>query len=162
MEYINLGNVARARQDFPVARRNYLEAVDHLEAVGERWGVAVALKRLGSLCFELGEISQSWEYYRRALRLSTQIQRKPEVLENLVEMAELLGLEGSFERSVELLTLCINQSELAQTVRLSAERQLESLKLEMLPNAFASAYARGPQRKIDEVVEEILIEGSIE
>jgi predicted ATPase/transcriptional regulator with XRE-family HTH domain len=161
IEQINLGNVACARNDFQAARRYYLEAVDCLETVGERWGMAVALKRLGKLCFNLGEISQSWEYYRQALRISIQIQRKPEVLENLVGMAELLGLEGGFDRTVEILSLCLSQSELTQVVRQSAESQLEAVRLEMLPKAYASAFASGTLKKIEESVEEILVDESI-
>lgn len=131
MEYINLGNIARAQQKPEEARQRYLHALAIMESIGEYWGKSVALKRLGSLSFSLGEVSQAWEYFRQALQISLDIDRKPEIIELLVSIAEILILEGEFKRALEILNLCLAQREMTEDVHQFAVRLLEQVNSEI-------------------------------
>ena len=153
MSNMNLGNIALASGNLAEARRRYQQAIDQLQPIPfARWEYSICLKRMAGLCFELGEYSSAWEYYRQALEISIQLKRTPEILENLVRMAELLRQEGRDRLAVETLVMVLAQEEIAKDVRLQAERLLVDIKAELPPGEYAQAAAQGSVESVDEAV----------
>lgn len=159
MANMNLGNIALASSNLTEARRRYQLAIDQLKPIPfARWEYSIVLKRIAGLCFEQGELSPAWEYYRQALDISMQLKRTPEVLDNLVGIAELLRQEGRDELTVELLALALAlaQEELAQDVRRRAERLLRELKEELQPAQFGHAYTLGGSDSIEQAAARVI------
>lgn len=151
MEYINLGNVARAQQKIAEARNLYQDALSIMDAINEHWGKSVALKRLGSLSFAVGEISQAWDYYLRALAISLDIERKPEILEILVGIAEIMILESRYSSAYEILSQCMAQREMTEDVRRFSNQLLEQLKSEMSPQMASEQQPFSSTKTIQEI-----------
>jgi tetratricopeptide (TPR) repeat protein len=154
MSSMNLGNIAQSNSNLAEARRRYLFAINILKEIPfARWEFSICLKRMGSLCVLSGERSSAWDYYRRALVISQQLKRVPEMLDNLVGMAELLIQEGRYEPAVELLTLALAHTETAQDVLARSEVLLADLETRLTPLEFSRANTRGQGLSPDEAAD---------
>ena len=102
MANMNLGNIAMSSDNLTEARRRYQWAIDLLEELSyARWEYSICLKRMASLCLQSEDYSAAEEFYRQAMEISVQIKRTPEILENLVGIAELHLLQGKPEQAAE-------------------------------------------------------------
>jgi tetratricopeptide (TPR) repeat protein len=138
---MNLGNIAHASGDLLAARRHYLQSIEILESMPfVRWELSISLKRMGRLSFALGELDQARAFYRRALEISLELKRMPEILENLVGIAELQAGRGQVESAAQLLDLVLAHEECARDVRRWAEELFQGLPL---PPGAPSAWPDG-------------------
>lgn len=127
---MNLGNIAHASGDLLVARSHYLKSIEILEDLPfVRWELSISLKRMGRLSFALGELDQARTYYRQALEISLELKRMPEILENLVGIAELQAGRNQVEAASQLLELVLAHEECARDVRRWAEELRQGLPL---------------------------------
>jgi tetratricopeptide (TPR) repeat protein len=154
MSSMNLGNIAQSNGNLVEARRRYLFAINILKEIPfARWEFSISLKRMGSLCAMSGERSSAWDYYRQALVISLQLKRVPEMIDNLVGMAELLIQESRYEPAVELLALALAHTETAQDVQARSEALLADLETRLTLLDFSRANARGQGLSPDEAAD---------
>lgn len=151
MVEMNLGNIALSGGDLEEARKRYQSAIDLLQDIPfARWEYAICLKRMGGLCYRTGEVTSAWENYRRALHISLELKRTPEVLDNLVGIAELLGYEGQAARAVELLALALAHEECARAVRERAQSLLSVYQAQLPAGVFNSAALNGREKLLEQ------------
>jgi predicted ATPase/DNA-binding SARP family transcriptional activator len=156
MSNMNLGNIALADGEQAAARRFYLAAIDLLADIGfARWEYSICLKRMGGLCFKLGEISQAEDYCQQALEISRQLKRTPEILDNLVGIAELAGSEGRVVQAVEWLALVLKHEECAREVRERAQSLLAGYQAALPATVFGSAVRDGQAKSLEQALIEL-------
>lgn len=85
----NLGDVAMARGAYDQARSYYLESLDVLGPVREEWGKSVDVKKLGQAALLMGNYPEAEEMLQRALEMSQQLKRTPDIQEVLTLQAAL-------------------------------------------------------------------------
>lgn len=156
MSNMNLGNIALSSGDPAEARQFYLAAIELLDNIPfAGWEFSICLKRMGSLCFQLGEVTQAGEYYRRALAISQQLKRTPEILDNLVGIAELLGFEGQHAQAVELVALALAHEECASDVRARAETLLSDYQAALPAAVFEIAVRDGKVKLLESALSDL-------
>ena len=157
MSNMNLGNIALAGGDIVEARKRYQAAIDLLEELTyARWELSICVKRMGSLCYRLGETSLAWKYIRRALEISVYLKRTPEILENLVGIAELMGNAGQAVEAVQVLAFALEGQEMAQDVRERAQGLLSAHQAQLSPEDFSSALLAGQAATVVEILQRCL------
>ena len=157
MSNMNLGNIALSSGDMVKARGHYQAGIDLLEDSSfARWEYSICLKRMGSLCNRLGETSLAWKYYQRALEISVNLKRTPEILENLVGMADLLGNTGQVVEAVKILAFALEGQEMAQDVREQAQVLLATYQAKLPGEDFSAALLNGQAATAEEILQRCL------
>jgi hypothetical protein len=82
-------------------------------------------------------------------------------LRHLVGVARLLAQTGEPERSVELLAFVLNNPASRQHTKDWADRLLHDFTEQLPPEVAASAQARGRQRRLEEILAELLGENQV-
>ena len=153
MANMNLGNIAMSSGNLTEARRRYQWAIDLLEELSyARWEYSICLKRMASLCLQSEDYSAAAEFYRQAMEISVQIKRTPEILENLVGIAELHLLQGKPEQAAEILSFVEAQEEIAEDMRRHAAELIAQAAQKLSKAALEQALAQGKKRSLNELV----------
>ena len=111
---------------------------------------------MGSLCNRLGETSLAWKYYQRALEISVNLKRTPEILENLVGMADLLVNTGQVVEAVKILAFALAGQEMAQDVREQAQVLLATYQAKLPGEDFSAALLNGQAATAEEILQRCL------
>ncbi|GAB4205060.1 MAG: BTAD domain-containing putative transcriptional regulator [Roseiflexaceae bacterium] len=88
-----LGDVALAQTAYAEAERSYQAALARFREIGNSWGVSAALTRLGYSALAVGDHSLARARFTESLRVATQTQAVPRILDALLGMANLLREE---------------------------------------------------------------------
>ncbi|MFN2196052.1 MAG: BTAD domain-containing putative transcriptional regulator [Anaerolineales bacterium] len=105
MALCNLGDLARAKDEFQLAISYYQEGYQHLESVQGLWGMVVALKKLGQVEWQIGNRQFAIETLFRALKLAVLLERDPETLEILTALISYFYQQNSTEHAQALIEL---------------------------------------------------------
>jgi tetratricopeptide (TPR) repeat protein len=124
-----LGEAARGRGDYALARKLYEEA---LEEASER--NPVPLFNLGQVALSQGDCTAAHGYFVRTLRLSAKLGYRTFVAHALEGVAEVIALQGEPGRALRLLGA-------ANTVRQAINTPIEPADLPEYDRALATARA---------------------
>jgi tetratricopeptide (TPR) repeat protein len=105
MALSNLGDLARAKNDPHLAINYYQEGFQYLESVNGLWGMAVALKKIGQVEWQLGNRKSAITSLFQALKLAVQMERDPEILEVLTALIAYYYQAGYVEHAEALIEL---------------------------------------------------------
>jgi len=154
-----LGNVARMQRDYAYAKDNYDQALSTYRELGDRRGIAVALNNLGNTTYALGEDVEAWRYYRAALKDGLRMGVIPLILDVLDGMAGLLVNSGDNQTAAELIGFILNHPSLEKQGQNFSEQLLSQLKHEMTPEALTEAQAKGREKSLQAIVEQMMNAG---
>ncbi|MGQ9907256.1 MAG: serine/threonine-protein kinase [Candidatus Flexifilum sp.] len=140
------------------ARAMYSESLDLFRAGESRWGEGSVIVRLGMVATEQGDFDQAARCFIDALRIASEARAKTVALSALAATATLLARTGEPVTAVQYLALVLQHpSSDAQTVY-AAERQLNLLRADLSPEAFAAAVDQGRAMQLNSVIQRILNE----
>ncbi|OGF55090.1 MAG: hypothetical protein A2Z21_04725 [Candidatus Fraserbacteria bacterium RBG_16_55_9] len=154
----NLGNETAALGEHAEAKRLYQESLAIRKEIGDRLGMVYCLISLGENAIDLGDEQAAKSCLHEALRAALAIQVIPATLAGLGEVAKLSSHAGKAEQAVEVLALILSHPASPKRAKEKAERLLARLESELPPDVIAGAQARGRERKLEEVAEEVLRE----
>ena len=158
LEY--LGDVALAQGDCGAARRWYQESLEVSGGSQLPKQLPEALRGLGEVSSAEGEFEQARQLFREALELEMawQVVYIPLILEILVAVAELAARMGETQKAAEWLAYVAGQAGITAQTRDKANRLLDELVSQLLPQAMAAARQRYSGGTLDEIVQAILQE----
>jgi tetratricopeptide (TPR) repeat protein len=152
----NLGVVAYYLQEYAEAQQFHQESLAIRREINDRWGIASSLNNLGRINCALGDQEVAQRCFREALQIALEIQNTPQILDILVEIAELLRVQGAKERAAEYLALILHHPASESTTQTEASRHLAQLATELPATTLQAAEERGKIRTPAEVAAEIL------
>jgi tetratricopeptide (TPR) repeat protein len=153
-----LGEGARQQGKYEDALRYYKEALAIFQELG--MSTPGLLSNLGHAHIGLGEHDVAWGYLRPALKESLATMRIPLALEGLVGVAWLRTKARQHERAAELLGLVLGHPALTEEVRWYAEPVLTMVRESLPTDELEAALVRGKALDLEQVVAEILAEGT--
>lgn len=151
-----LGQTAVLAGEYMKAEALLQESLDLNRSVGNRRAIADSLQQLGDLACKTDALQEARRRYSEALRLAMEIQALPLTLEVITSVAKLYSGEEKSARAVELLTFVLHQTEGGQEIKNHAGELLAKLEAGLQPEVAARCRARGRERKLADVVAEIL------
>ena len=150
-----LGKLAEIRGDFEEAQQLAQQSKDFWQTY--RSDLYLGWAVLGSGDYQAAEL-----YFHGVLKLATEAQRLPLVLEALSGFAHLSARTGEPERAMELLTLILDHPASAQEWKDRAARLQAELTTELPLELVGAAQERGRARGLDAMVAELLSESGQE
>ena len=159
----NLGFGALRQQDHEQAHRLFVDALTIRREIGDPWGIAVALENLGAVACARGQYADARGYYRRALKLASEIRAVRRSVETLVGVATLYARQPQPDRAraVELLAFALQHPALGQETRAAGEALRAELQTQVAPTVFAAVQASGQAQTLEGLIEKILCSESL-
>jgi tetratricopeptide (TPR) repeat protein len=159
----HLGNVELALGNLAEARWYYRELISLCEGRGLSFGVVASLTGLARLALVTGDLVAAREHLLRALKLQPHSRPIEHTIDAIAVMSELLQAEGQWEPAAELCAALLSwpatpqySPSIVQHLRAELEARLRKLEVQLQPEVFAAATARGRARQVDEVVAELI------
>jgi predicted ATPase/DNA-binding SARP family transcriptional activator len=140
----SLGLAALALGHGTEARSCYQEALALTAQPFDDWRQAICFKNLGRLALRFGDLSAAADHLLRALAAALRSRRTPEALDILERLAQLWAECGEPERAVEALARSTDDPATPHDVRIEAEALLSRLEVQLAPENYRVARARGP------------------
>jgi predicted ATPase/DNA-binding SARP family transcriptional activator len=144
-----LGKLAEMRGDYEEAKQLAQQSKDF-------WQTYRSDLYLGWAVLGSGDYQAAEQYFYGVLKLASEAQRLPLVLEALNGFAHLSARTGEPERAVELLALVLSHPASAQECKDRAARLQAELTTELSPELVGAAQERGRARGLDATVAELL------
>ncbi len=159
----HLGNVELVLGNLAEARRLYGELISLCEGRGLSYGVVVGLTGLARVALVADDLAGAKEHLLRALKTQPRSRPIQHTIEAIAALAEIEQAEGQWEAAVELCAALLSwpstphyAPETLQHLRLELEMRLRQLEVQLPPEVFAAAVARGRARQVADVVAEIV------
>jgi ATP/maltotriose-dependent transcriptional regulator MalT len=96
------GNLAQRQNDYPAASAAFEEAIEIMRELGDRAGVAVALRNFGVVPHHLGDYDTAQGMFEESLAISRDLGDAISELTSLRNLADLAQDRGDFPRAVAL------------------------------------------------------------
>ena len=154
---LNLGGAVQQRGDLERATALYAQALPLLEEIGDRRGIAVALLDLGRVARAQGNQARAAALLTDGLDLCRETGDRAELaacLEGLAGVATALGRAAAAGRlfgAAEALREAI-ETPLPATYRADYERDVAAARAQLPGDAFATAWAAGRGRPLEQVI----------
>ncbi len=127
MSLVWLGEVNETLAEYDEAKQQYEESLLISRGNGDQVGMATALSNLGRVSLALGEVRQAKGYLRDGLRLATEIQFIPLIIDGIIGVSMLLAKIGEPERALDVLIPALANPACEPQMRARAERLLAEL-----------------------------------
>lgn len=146
------------------AKQLLQESIGLFREIGENWGLAKALDRLGQTNLALGEPALAGQQLQEALQIASDNQLTPVTLDILMSLAELrlqlaptsAALTGEKTVVLELLTLILNHPASQQPTKDRAARLLSQIEAHLPRPVIDLALTRYRTSTLEAVVAKIL------
>ena len=152
----SLGRVAYQGGDYTEARRRCLEALNMVRKSGDRVIGAAVLTNLGRVATALASLEEAERYLLESLDLARSSRQLPNVLQNLILLAELRARQGRPDLACEWLALALRHHALARSVRDQAERAFEEVRKRLTTDELTACAERAGELELEELVRELL------
>lgn len=152
----NLGLIFERLGQSDKAKEYILQAVDVLRETGQLEAEARALEGLGRITFTLQDLDSSGRYFAESLRTASKIEAIPTALVALNGLARLLANQGRAQEAVLFLSYVANHPNVGDEARVSAERSLADLQVELTADQLEEAETAGRKRELDWIVSKAL------
>lgn len=156
----DLGDVARAAGRPGDGKLWLEEGLAVFREMGDRWGIAITLNMLANTDHALGDHEAAGAHLREALSLGREIQARPVLLESLAAHARLLSLQGDLLRAAGIAALVVGDPASFPESKNTAQAVLETAGNALPVEDQAAAEARGRERRLEELIAELLGESS--
>ena len=162
MPMIILGHVALARKEYKSAKEFYLRCLKIAQQTGFNYSTQTSSKYLAKVSLLMGDYVETEKYLVQCLALSKEVRFVRDILNLLYEFARLKEAQNDLEEAVELLALVIDHPTSNQIrwlegrIRDSAKVLLNTLEVELSPEAYSAALERGQGLDLDDVVHNLL------
>jgi len=143
---------AQATGDHAEARRMLEESVAIYREVGDLWSLSRVLNEAGKFAFEQGDDARARQYFKEACKAGSTAHAPPHVLTALAGLANLLVLEGSHERAIELLLFIQHNPASTQDTKDRLKKRRAELEAHLNTQQIEAARARAESRELDAVV----------
>jgi len=154
----HLGEVTIRLQRYGEAQGMYQRSREIYEEIGDKGGMAVSLNGLANSAVAQSDISTARDLFREALRIASDIQYRPLVLNLLLGISELLDQIGQRGRCAELLTLVAHHPAGEEETKSRARKALELCRAVLSQEQFAAAAMRGREMDLDTAVASLMAE----
>ena len=152
----NLGGVAQVLGEYEEAKRLLQESLAIFVELENRRESAYPLNILGCVARDQGDYHGALAYYRQALELCIETKNTSKALDVLADIASLLAQRKDKKRAVEILALIAHHPASQKKTRCDAENVLAQLGAELPPELVSTARKRGQERKLEDVLQEII------
>jgi predicted ATPase/DNA-binding SARP family transcriptional activator len=156
---LTLGDIARARDDRPLATTEYESALADLRPVGDRRCTASSLKNLGLIAIDEGGLDRAADLLTEALRLRRELGDVAGLAECLEGLAVVRSLTGDHEGAVALVSLAsatraATGANPSPEDRARAAATAELARRHLPTDRFDAAVDRGRLVEVDDVLEQ--------
>jgi hypothetical protein len=127
-------------------------------SIGGCWGVPVSLQRLGDVALVVGDQHEARQCYWQSVQMAIDHPYVELQLYVLLGPARLWAQEGRAEQAVELAALARHHPASVEEARDKADELLARLQVELPPELYAAAEARGRARGLEATMGELLEE----
>ncbi len=86
-------------------------AVERYEGLSYRYGLAAAQHQQGDILRELGQLERAAERFAASLRLYKQLDDRPKIADNLIEIGLTFEQLGKIETAIQVIEEAINRYE---------------------------------------------------
>lgn len=156
---ISLSEIATARQDYGQALQHLKQSIAIHRTAGYTPGLVQALNEQAHVYLLLHDTSRAASALSESLGLSGEMQSTRYLLTVIILIARLYAHQAAYGRSIQLITFCESQAELAVIDR---ERYLEPLQKELQSSLSDAEYQvsveAGRQYTLRKLVDELHIE----
>lgn len=159
------GIAAQLQGESTAAQSFLAESVALSRQTGDKWALGLALRNLGYLALREGDYDQAAALQRESLAVLRDLGEKWFISRSLEALAEAVSMQGDYERAARLfgaseaLREAIGASVLAY-YQTEYEQSLAAARAGLDEAAFASAWAEGRARPLEEVISYAIEQGS--
>jgi len=138
------------------ATRIFKDALDMYTAVDYKWGIAFVLSDLGHTAYALQDFEESYNNFRESIKVAMSVRAQQVALAGVVGIARLMLAAKKNEWAVELCAFALDHVAADQQTAERAQALLAELKPTLDPATFDKAKTTGQDKRLSEVVEELL------
>jgi predicted ATPase len=142
--------------DHEQAMAHGLAGYEGFEQANHRWGMTIALCRLGFAAAALGGFDDAQDYLRRALELAREMQATSLLLHALSGVGVLLARQGEERSAAEVLLFALEHEAMPAMYRRVAAPTLAAIRGRLDPEEVAAAREAAESMDLDELVSETL------
>ncbi|MFV9507435.1 MAG: ATP-binding protein [Oscillochloridaceae bacterium umkhey_bin13] len=139
----NMGVVLEMQADYPAAIAHYLESQTLFRELGDCWAVTLPLGNLGDVARSTGDLVAAERYYQQALSLAHNLGILPQILVQLVKMAQLWARMGRSAAAARLLAPTLAHPANPASFREAASRLLAELAIQLPAATLAQLLEEG-------------------
>lgn len=144
----HLGQVAQAQKKYTEAAAFFIQSLDRFRAIGSQGGTAWAFHYLACVRVAQHQTETALSLFLDSLRLHRAVGDKWGVAWNMVRLAEMTYATGRFERAATLLGTAESffsamSGQMLPTDRVYVQEQINKVRTQLTPEAFATAWAAG-------------------
>jgi predicted ATPase/DNA-binding SARP family transcriptional activator len=139
------------------ARQLGQESLTTARDIGYQPAIVTALVGLGDASRALGDCDEAWQCFREGFEIALELKLVPMLLILAIGTASLLIQDGKKEFAAEILSFVQHNNEGLGAMGKVAEQRLSELANELQSDVFVAARERGKARKIERIVEEMIM-----
>jgi tetratricopeptide (TPR) repeat protein len=151
-----IGNAFHALDQYQDAAAFYNDSLNLFKEVDYKWGVAFAYSDLGTLNFDTQDYDTSYQNYRNAIETAMSVKAQRFAIAGVLGIAKLMHEFNRDEWAIELAAFVIDQPMTDRDTSDRAQKLLDGLQGSVPADAFEQAKARGEEKRLAEVVQELL------
>ena len=153
----HLGELALRQGDYAQARSYYQESLSLSERTGQRMNIFWGTVNLGYVELQRGEQEQARQTFQEARQFFQEAGSRIGIIYTLEGLATLAARQGQLERAVQLLGWADAVRQAIGDARPPVEqagidRDLEPIRAQLGPAAFAAAYEKGKALTMDQAI----------
>jgi len=152
----NLGLVELALQNYQAAKDIFAENLAYSQQVAYPKGTVLALISAGEAAEALEEYPEARQRLSEALKIATESNQIPYLLNALRVTAALLARTGNGERAAEIVLLILDHRAATHETKRQASQLLSQLESELAPETLAAAVDRARISQIEKVVKALV------
>lgn len=147
-----LAQLAYSTGDYQKAQEYGTESLAKCHSIGWKYGAVQANNILGLVAVAQGDEESAKQHFYESLASELVTETPPVILETLYGIARLSASEGNLEEAVELLSLILADEKTHADTKALAQSLLDELQAELTDELFESAFERGQNSDLEEVV----------
>ena len=152
----SLGLVFQKEKNPIEAQPMFQESLSVSSGMGETWIMHQSLVNLGFSKFALNEVHAAQECFLRALRLASETNLVPCILDSLAGMAWIYAGQGKVEVAMDLVIQVEKHPAVTQETKARAEELHLELETQLTPMQIEMAEARASEKTFEAVVGDLL------
>lgn len=151
-----LGGAYLGAGDYRTAKQLFNESLSLYRDVDYKWGMASALSDLGQTDYAMGQYEESYRSFRSGIEIAMSVRAQKVALTGVLGVAKLMYAAKRHEWAVELAAHIRDHVAVTHETAQEAEELLRQLEPNLNGEAFRASMAKGQQKTLREVVDELL------
>ncbi|HEU5329535.1 MAG TPA: FHA domain-containing protein [Thermomicrobiales bacterium] len=125
--------------------RYYRSALRVAEGAGDRWGVALAANRIGTLLFHQGETNRALDYLQKAVVEAERIGAREVAAAASITLGAIFAVQGSYAAGIQHLERAITMAEAVESAVVLATGRLRLAEARLSSGDLAGATSIGQE-----------------